>query len=145
MLKRAMPLLMICLMSASAAHAQYGGGGGGMGGGGMGGGAGGGGGSRGGHGGGGRGGHQQAPKPADPAAPTAAKPFSQPQIIGVVKAIDAESGRITIAYEPVEALDWPAGSQPFGVSKSALLKDLTVGEKVRFQLESQQIAAIRPF
>ena len=129
MLKRVIPLLMICLLVASAAQAQMGGGGGG---------------GRG-HGGGGRGGHQQGgAKPTAPAAP-AAKPFSQPEIVGVVKAIDPESGRVTIAYEPVEALDWPAGSQPFGVSKSALLKDLTVGEKVRFQLESQQIAAIRPF
>jgi Cu/Ag efflux protein CusF len=138
MLKRAAPLLMIFLMAASAAQAQYGGGG--PGGGGMGGGGG-----RGGHGG-GRGGHQQGgPRPTTPPAATAAKPFSQPEIGGVVKAIDAESGRITIAYEPVEALDWPAGTQPFAVSKSALLKDLTVGQKVRFQLESQQIAAIRPF
>lgn len=137
MLKRAAPLLMIFLMAASAAQAQYGGGpgGGGMGGGG----------GRGGHGG-GRGGHQQGgPRPTTPPAATAAKPFSQPEIVGVVKAIDAESGRITIAYEPVEALDWPAGTQPFAVSKSALLKDLTVGQKIRFQLESQQIAAIRPF
>lgn len=127
MLKRAMPVLMICLMAASAAQAQMGGGGGR------------------GHGGGGRGGHPQGgAKPTAPTA-TAAKPFSQPEIVGVVKAIDAESGRITIAYEPVEALDWPAGTQPFAVSKSALLKDLTVGQKIRFQLESQQIAAIRPF
>lgn len=127
MLKRAMPVLMICLIAASAAQAQMGGGGGR------------------GHGGGGRGGHPQGgAKPTAPAA-TAAKPFSQPEIVGVVKAIDAESGRITIAYEPVEALDWPAGTQPFAVSKSALLKDLTVGQKIRFQLESQQIAAIRPF
>jgi len=138
MLKRAVPLLMICLMAASAAQAQMGGGGGAGGGG-----AGGGGGR--GHGGGGRGGHQQGgAKPTAPTAPVS-KPFSQPEIVGVVKAIDAESGRVTIAYEPVEALDWPAGTQPFGVSKTSLLKDLTVGQKVRFQLESQQIAAIRPF
>jgi Cu/Ag efflux protein CusF len=127
-MKRAAPLLMICLMAASAAQAQSGGGGG-----------------RGGHGGGGRGGHQQGPKPTTPAAATAAKPFSQPEIVGVVKAVDLDAGRVTIAYEPVEALDWPAGTQPFVVSKSALLKDLTVGQKVRFQLESQQIATIRPF
>jgi len=152
MLRRLMPPLMICLLVASAAQAQYGGGGmggggmgGGMGGGGMGGGAGqgGGGGGHGHGGGGGRGGHAPGGEAAAPAKP--AKPFTQPEIVGVVKAIDAESGRITIAYEPVEALDWPAGTQPFAVSKSTLLKDLTVGEKVRFQLESQQIAAIQPF
>lgn len=121
MLKRLIPLLMICLAVASAAQAQGGGGRG-----------------RGGGGGGGRGG-----PPAGSASP--AKPFSEPEIVGVVKAIDVDSGRVTIAYEAVEALNWPAGTQPFGVSKSALLKDLTVGEKVRFRLESQQIATIRPF
>lgn len=124
MLKRALPLLMIGLMAASAAQAQSGGGRG--------------------HGGGGRGAHAPGGSAAPPAAP-AAKPFSQPEIVGIVRTIDLDAGRITIAYEPVEALDWPAGTQPFTVSKSALLKDLTVGEKIRFTLESQQIAAIRPF
>jgi Cu/Ag efflux protein CusF len=134
MLKRAIPLLMICLAAASAAQAQMGGGGGGGGGGG-----------RGGHGGGGggRGGHPSDSASA-PAAPPA-KPFTEPEIVGVVKIIDLDTGRVTIAYEPVEALNWPAGTQPFGVSKTALLKDLTVGEKVRFKLESQQIATIQPF
>jgi Cu/Ag efflux protein CusF len=123
MLKRAIPLLMIFLAAASAAEAQGGGG-------------------RGRGGGGGRGG-----PPAGSASPAAhaAKPFAEPEIVGVVKAIDAGAGRVTIAYEPVEALSWPAGTQPFAVSKTALLKDLTVGEKIRFRLESQQIATIRPF
>jgi Cu/Ag efflux protein CusF len=128
MLKRAIPLLMICLVAAGAAQAQMGGGGGG----------------RGGHGGGGgRGGHPPGGSTSAPAPP--AKPFVEPEIVGVVKMIDRDTGRVTIAYEPVEALNWPAGTLPFGVSKTALLKDLTVGEKVRFKLESQQIAAIRPF
>ena len=125
MLKRVAPLLMICLAAASAAQAQSGAGRG--------------------HGGGGRGGHPPGGSAsASPAAP-AAKPFAQPEIVGVVKLIDPDAGRITIAYEPVEALDWPAGTQPFVVSRTALLKDLTVGEKVRFKLESQQIASIQPF
>jgi Cu/Ag efflux protein CusF len=133
MLKRLIPLLMICLVAASAAQAQSGGGGGGGGGG------------RGhGGGGGGRGGHAPSSSTSAPAAP-AAKPFTEPEIVGVVKTIDVDTGRVTIAYEPVEALNWPAGTQPFGVSKSALLKDLTIGEKVRFKLESQQIATIQPF
>jgi Cu/Ag efflux protein CusF len=132
MRKTLTPLLMILLAAASAAHAQAGGGGGGHG-------------RSGGGGGGGRGGGHppggsRAPPPAAPA-----KPFNEPEIVGVVKTIDVDAGRVTIAYEPVSALNWPAGTQPFVVSKSALLKDLTVGEKVRFMLESQQIAAIRPF
>jgi len=117
--KRLLPIAVICLVAASAAVAQPGGR------------------SRGG--GGGRGGGSAA-APARPA-----KAFAAPDLIGVVKAIDVATGRVTIAYEASEALNWPAATQPFPVSKTALLKDLTVGEKVRFQLESEQIAAITPF
>ena len=126
MTKRALPLLMIFLTVASAAHAQGGGGHRGGGGGGR---------------GGGKGGQSQAQSPA----PSAAKAFTQPEITGVVKAIDPATGRVTIAYEAVEALGWPAGTQPFATAKSDLLKDLAVGEKVRFRLESQQIVTARPF
>lgn len=127
MLKRVIPLLMICLVAATAAQAQQGGGRG-----------------RGGGGGGGGGGKGGPPSGASaPAKPS--KPFAEPEIVGIIKTIAADTGQVTIAYEPVEALGWPAGTQPFIVSKSALLKDLTVGEKVRFKLESQQISAIRPF
>jgi Cu/Ag efflux protein CusF len=131
MLKRFIPVLLICLAAASAAQAQMGGGGGGGGGG------------RG-HGGGGGGGHAPGSSASSPAAPRT-KPFSEPEIVGVVKLIEPGTGRVTIAYEPVEALNWPAGTQPFPVSKTALLKDLTVGEKIRFRLDSQQIATIQPF
>jgi Cu/Ag efflux protein CusF len=123
MLKRVVPVLMFCLVTATAAEAQQGGGHGG--------------------GGGGRGGPPPAGAPAPRAKP--AKPFAEPEIIGVIKAIDADAGRVTIVYEASEVLNWPAGTQPFVVSKSALLKDLTVNEKVRFRLEDQQIASIRPF
>ena len=137
MLKRLLPVL-ICLFAATAASAQMGGG---MGGGGMGGG--------GGHGrGGGRGGSKpaQAPPPTAALSPQAPeKPVNQIEIIGVVRAVDAATGRLTIAYEPSEALGWPAGSQPFPVAKSALLNGVTVGEKVRFSLDSSQIVALRPY
>jgi Cu/Ag efflux protein CusF len=66
-------------------------------------------------------------------------------IIGVIKAIDPNNNRVTIAYEDVEALNWPAGTMPFVVSKTALLKAASVGEKVRFRLESQQISALTPY
>ncbi len=102
MFKRAAALLTIGLMFASAAQAQSGGGGRGHGGGG------------------GRGGHPQGA--ARPPAAAPAKPFTQPEIVGVVKAVDLDTGRVTIAYEAVEALDWPAGAQPFPVSKAALLR-----------------------
>jgi Cu/Ag efflux protein CusF len=128
MLKRFAPL-MICLMAATVAAAQPGGGGGR------------------GRGGGGRGGG--APSPSAPKGPAAAraapKPFNQPEIIGVVKSIDADAERLTIAYDTVEALGWPPGTQPFPVAKTALLSGVTVGEKIRFTLDSGSIATLRAF
>jgi len=112
--RRLLSVLAICLIAATAAQAQPGGA---------------------------RGGRGGAPS-RGPAKPP--KAFKTPEIVGVIKAIDTETGRVTISYESSEVLNWPAGTQPFPVAKTALLKDLTVGEKVRFQLESQQIAAIQP-
>ena len=129
----------MALVPAAAAHAQYGGGMGG-GGGGMGGG--------GGHK--GHGGRSQdpssSPSPASPERPPPpATPLNKIEIVGVIKAIDRATDRITIAYEAVDALNWPAGTMPFGVSETALLKDAAVGEKVRFKLQSQQISELHPF
>lgn len=114
--------------------------------GGMGGGGGGGGGGRhGGH----RGGQSQnGDKPAQTSKapkPEPEKPVNQIEIVGVVKALDPATDRITISYEPVEALGWPAGSMPFVAGKSAMLQTVTVGQKVRFKLDSQQISEIKPF
>jgi Cu(I)/Ag(I) efflux system protein CusF len=133
MVKRFVPVLIL-LMAASAAHAQ-------MGGGGMGGG------HRGGGGGGGRGGGSGGSQPSAPSAPPAkpATPVNKLQFVGVVKAIDAQTGRITIAYDPVEAINWPAGTQPFPVAKTAMLSAATVGQKVRFNLDSGEISALTPF
>jgi Cu/Ag efflux protein CusF len=134
MLKRLSPILIV-LMVAGVAHAQMGGGGGGRGGGG---------GGRGG--GGGSGGSKPSSAPAAPAAPRApVTPVNQIQIVGVVKEIDTQTGRVTIAYDPVEAINWPAGSQPFPVAKTALLGAATVGQKVRFTLDSGQISTLTPF
>jgi Cu(I)/Ag(I) efflux system protein CusF len=62
-----------------------------------------------------------------------------------VKAIDTQTGRVTIAYEPVESLNWPAGSQPFPVAKTAMLATTAVGQKVRFTIDSGQISTLKPF
>ena len=127
--------LMIGLMAATLAQAQTvpGGGAGGSGGGG--------------HGHGGRGGGSGGA--ASPAMPAAAiprqKPVNEIEIVGVIRAIAPDTGRVTIAYEAVDGLGWPAGTMPFPVSKSGLLKDVTVGEKVRFYLDSEQIADLKPF
>ena len=65
-------------------------------------------------------------------------------IDGVVTRIDPAAGRVTIAYDEVDALNWPRGTMAFGVERSGLLNGLSVGEKVRFHVESQTISAIEP-
>ena len=134
MSKRILPILAILLIAATAAQAQGRGGGGG-GGGGRGGGRGGG------------GGQSRAPSTPKADAPPAPPPtaVNQIEMVGVIKAIDPDANRITIAYEPVEALNWPAGTQPFPVGKAAVYEGATVGEKVRFKLDSHQISDLRPY
>ncbi len=133
--KRFLASLAICLAVATAAHAQYGGGG--MGGG---------------HGGGGHRGGKR-PADADPAPSTAAADpaprhetaTNKAMITGVIDAIDPAAGRVTISYDEVDALNWPAGTTPFVVSKPALLAGASVGEKVRFRIESQQVVDLQPY
>jgi Cu/Ag efflux protein CusF len=118
------------LIASEPACAQYGGGGG--------------------HGHGGRGNRSPSPSssppPASGPAPEnpAAQPMNKIEIVGVVTAIGPEPDRLTIAYDAVEALNWPAGTMPFVVARPALLKEVTVGEKVRFKLESEQISELGP-
>jgi hypothetical protein len=125
------------LLAGTAAYAQGFPGGGGGGGGGRGG--------RGGAGGGGRsdgGGQSSGNGPPPPAEKQVAA--SQIDIVGVVKEIGPDD-RITIDYEAAPALDLPAGSRSFIVAKTSLLKDVTVGEQVRFRLDSQQVSVLAPF
>ena len=63
---------------------------------------------------------------------------------GVVKKIDAKTGSVTIAHDPIKALNWPAMTMPFKVADKALLAKVKVGAKVRFDLNGQTITAIRP-
>jgi len=137
MLKRAIGILAICVLTPTVAFAQYGGGGGGAG-------------AGGGHGHGGRRGGDSSDSSAPLAKPSATPtqpqtPVNQVQIVGVVTAVDTASQRITIHYEATDALNLPEGTVPFEVSQTNLLNGVSVGEKVRFRLESHQIAEIKPF
>jgi Cu/Ag efflux protein CusF len=85
------------------------------------------------------------PAAAPAAAPTVLKPENQIEIVGVVRAIDLDAKRITIAYDAVDALNWPRGTMPFSVYQASLLQGVTVGEKVRFKLDSQRISDLKPF
>lgn len=55
---------------------------------------------------------------------------------GVVKAVDAKAGTVTIAHEPIGALGWPAMTMPFRVASPVLLGKVAVGSKVQFTLLS---------
>jgi len=77
--------------------------------------------------------------PAPKAAPAAVEG------VGVVKSVDAKAGAITLAHEPIKALNWPAMTMPFKVSDKALLEKAAVGSKIRFQLSGQTIVGIRAF
>jgi len=128
MFKRFVPILTVCLIAATAAYAQGGGGGGRRGG----------------------GGGKRPSTGSDPSTQTASAPArarapaGKTQIVGVIQAIDAGADRVTIAYEANDALNWPAGANTFVVTKNELLKGITVGEQVRFTLDSQQISTLQP-
>lgn len=65
--------------------------------------------------------------------------------VGVVKKIDAKAGTVTLAHDPIKALNWPAMVMPFKVADKALLGQMKVGAKIRFQLNGQVIVGVRPF
>ncbi len=100
--------------------------------------------------GGGGGGHpssggSSSPTSATTPAPKPPKPTNQISIVGVVKVIDLDAKRVTISYEAVDGLNWPAGTMPFTVYNADLLKTVSVGQKVRFKLDSQQITELTPY
>jgi hypothetical protein len=131
MLRRLIPILLIALAVGTSAHAQFGGPGGG--------------GRGGGHGGQGQppsDGNSPAPAPKAAPPPKPPKPMNRIQIVGVVQAIDPDSKRVTITYDANDELNWPRGTTQFGVYTADLLKGVSVGEKVRFTLDSDQISEI---
>ncbi|PVM92868.1 hypothetical protein DDF62_02390 [Caulobacter radicis] len=65
-------------------------------------------------------------------------------IVGVIKAIDPATERVTIAYQANEALNWPAGAMPFATAKPGMLGGVAVGQTVRFTLSNHRIAAFLP-
>ncbi|BCL74348.1 hypothetical protein JHS3_00840 [Jeongeupia sp. HS-3] len=67
-------------------------------------------------------------------ATAASKAAAPPAIegIGVVKAISGDS--ITLAHEPIAALQWPAMTMPFPLMDAKLVQGIKVGDKVKFGL-----------
>lgn len=53
--------------------------------------------------------------------------------VGVVKAINAQGGKVQVAHEPIAELGWPAMNMWFAL-KTPLPKDIKVGDHVRFEM-----------
>lgn len=67
---------------------------------------------------------------------------------GVITAVDAASGELEMAHDPIPAIQWPAMTMPFEVRDASLLQGLAKGQKVEFDLaregEGYVVVAIRP-
>jgi Cu(I)/Ag(I) efflux system protein CusF len=67
---------------------------------------------------------------------------------GVIKAIDAKAGTLTIQHGPIPAISWPAMTMTFKAKPAALLKGLKVGETIGFDTTvrgmSAEVTAVRP-
>ncbi|MBI3144667.1 MAG: copper-binding protein [Pseudogulbenkiania sp.] len=61
---------------------------------------------------------------------------------GVIKALDAKAGSVTLAHGPVQELKWPAMTMAFKLAKPELAKGLAVGKKVKFEFQSQGMSAV---
>ncbi len=59
------------------------------------------------------------------------------QATAVVKAVEPENGKITLAHEPVKSLKWPAMTMGFMVKDKALFDKLVVNEKVNVSFTKQ--------
>ena len=63
-------------------------------------------------------------------------PEKMPVGHGKVMEIDAKSGKITLAHEPIAELGWPSMTMGFSVKDTRLLAKLKAGDTVQFELKS---------
>ena len=63
-------------------------------------------------------------------------PAATNQTTGVIKAIDAKSGTVTLAHEPVPAIKWPAMTMPFHISPE-LARGISVGQRVKVEFTAK--------
>jgi Cu(I)/Ag(I) efflux system protein CusF len=57
---------------------------------------------------------------------------------GVVRAINAQAGTVTVDHGPIAALNWPAMTMAFPVQSPALLNGVSVGSRVHFVLVNHE-------
>ncbi|VTU42384.1 copper-binding protein [Variovorax sp. RA8] len=56
---------------------------------------------------------------------------------GVVKKINAKTGMVTVAHEPVQSMNWPAMTMDFKVKDKMLLKKFADGKDVEFEFAKE--------
>jgi Cu(I)/Ag(I) efflux system protein CusF len=67
---------------------------------------------------------------------------------GVIQAIDAKAGTLTIQHGPIPGVGWPAMTMTFKAKPAALLNGLKVGQTIGFDTtvrgSSAEVTAVRP-
>jgi len=53
---------------------------------------------------------------------------------GTVKGVDAKAGKISLAHGPIASLNWPAMTMDFQVRDKTVLKDVTPGQNIEFDI-----------
>ena len=81
--------------------------------------------------------HEMMNRTSDKGAPAAAKAEQLHPAVAVVKTIDPEGGKVTLAHEAVPSLQWPPMTMSFQVKDRALFNKLVVGQKVEVSLAHQ--------
>ena len=67
---------------------------------------------------------------------TSAAAFAQNAMVqGEIKKIDAAAGKITLKHGPIKNLEMDAMTMVLRVNDSGMLKNLKVGDKVKFEAE----------
>jgi Cu(I)/Ag(I) efflux system periplasmic protein CusF len=75
----------------------------------------------------------------EPAAPAAAGPLAA---TGMVTAVDAAAGTISINHEPIAAISWPSMTMQFTAENPAILQGIAVGDRVSFEIKSASETSI---
>jgi len=86
----------------------------------------------------GAGGASDAAPGASSGGAIAAAPGAKPASVGhkaagTIKAVDAKSGTLSVAHEPVPSLKWPAMTMDFKAANEALLARLKPGDAIDFE------------
>lgn len=62
--------------------------------------------------------------------------------IGVIDALDMQSGTIQLTHGPIKSLNWPAMTMSFPVVDKKLLQGLKVGNKIQFSLRNDNSSPV---